>query len=189
MLLLICGFPTFYQYIFIGKPEYVFIMMTYIIYYLMIIVLFLLCCFADSPADYNLPAKSADGQSRKSSPETYASFLSKTTYWWFNSLIILGYKKSITTSDLYDLNEDDKANKISSEFDKNWLKQFPKNEQNNELNSNNFALKSRNQINESNKKPEVLTTLIRTFGCSLLSGAVFKLGNDLLQFANPLLLK
>ena len=186
MLLLVCGFPTFYQYIFIEKPEYVFILITYIIYYLMIIVLFLLCCFADSPPNYNLLTETPDEESRKSSPEVNASFLSKLTFWWFNSLAILGYKKSLVTSDLYDLNEDDKSNTICSEFDKNWLKQLPKNERSNELNSINFVP---DHINESNNLPGVLRTLISTFGCLFLSGVVIRLGCDLLQFASPLLLK
>ena len=186
MLLLVCGFPTFYQYIFIEKPEYVFILITYIIYYLMIIVLFLLCCFADSPPNYNLLIETHDEGNRKSSPEIDASFLSKITFWWFNSLAILGYKKSLVTSDLYGLNEDDKSNTICSEFDKNWLKQLPKNERSNESNSINFVP---DHINESIKKPGVLRTLISTFGCLFLSGAVIRLGYDLLQFASPLLLK
>ena len=189
MLLLICDFPTFYQYIVIEKPEYVLIMITYIINYLMIIVLFLLCCFADSQTNYNLLTETPNEETRKSSPETDASFLSKITFWWFTSLAILGYEKSLETSDLYNLNEDDKTNSTSSEFEKNWLKQLPKNKQNSQLNSNNFVPDLRHHINQSNKKPGVLRTLISTFGWHFLSGAVFRLGYDILQFANPLLLK
>ena len=155
----------------------------------MIIVLFLLCCFADSQTNYNLLTETPDEETRKSCPETDASFLSRITFWWFNSLIILGYKKSLVTSDLYDLNEDDKTNRISSEFYKNWLQKLSKNQRDIQLNNSNFVPDLRHHINQSNKKPGVLRTLISTFGWHFLSGAVFRLGYDILQFANPLLLK
>ena len=163
----------------------------------MIISLFLLCCFADSPPKYKLPSETIYGEEiRKTCPEIEASFLSKLVFWWFNDIAITGYRKSLVTSDLWSLNEDDKTNSIAPKFDRNWLKQLPITERNRSSNCQKFVSYKNDEANiktkiikPSKKQPGTLKTLISTFGCFFLSGAVFKLGHDLLQFINPLLLK
>ena len=92
----------------------------------MIISLFLLCCFADFPPKYKLPNEIIDGEEiRQNCPEIEASFLSKLVFWWFNGLAITGYRKSLVTSDLWALNQDNKTNSIAHKFDRNSFKQIP----------------------------------------------------------------
>ena len=177
----------------------------------MIISLFLLCCFADFPPKYKLPSEEINGETingeticgetiygetiLKTCPEIEASFLSKLVFWWFNGFAITGYRKSLVTSDLWALNEDDKTNSIAPKFDGNWLKQLPITERDKSSQQKFVSYKNDEAniktkiIKPSKKQPGTLKTLISTFGCLFLSGAILKLGLDLLQFANPLLLK
>ena len=162
----------------------------------MIISLFLLCCFADFPPKYKLPSETIYGQEiLKNCPEIEASFLSKLVFWWFNDLAITGHRKSLVTSDLWTLNQDDKTSSIARKFDRNWLKQIPMTERN-RSNCQKFVSYQNDQANikskmikPTKKQPGILKTLVSTFGWLFLSGAIFKLGIDLLQFTNPLLLK
>ena len=135
-----------------------------------------------------------DKQLQQICPEVEASFLSKLTFWWFNQLAIVGFKKSLVTSDLYLLNEDDRTNSIAPKFDRHWLSQLPRSEResdNHRLVSyrNNEANIETKVISGSKKQPGVLTTLSKTFGWYFFFGAILKLGYDLLQFIAPQLLK
>ncbi|CAL8085482.1 unnamed protein product [Calicophoron daubneyi] len=53
------------------------------------------------------------------SPERYASFLSRVFYYWFTSLIIRGYRKSLQITDLWKLEERHQAVHVAEQFYKN----------------------------------------------------------------------
>ena len=142
----------------------------------MIISLFLLCCFADFPPKYKLPSEEINGETiygeeiLKTCPEIEASFLSKLVFWWFNGFAITGYRKSLVTSDLWALNQDDKTSSIARKFDRNWLKQIPITERN-RPNCQKFVSYENDQANiktkmikPTKKQPGILKTLVSTFG-------------------------
>jgi len=58
------------------------------------------------------------------SPEVTANYLSRLTFWWFNSILITGYKRPLEESDLYPLNEVDKAGSWVPAFEKQWRKEM-----------------------------------------------------------------
>nr|XP_055026726.1 ATP-binding cassette sub-family C member 2-like isoform X1 [Misgurnus anguillicaudatus] len=54
---------------------------------------------------------------RKKNPESTATFLSRITFNWFNSMVYNGYKKPLIQEDLWDLNESDSTQQISQQFE------------------------------------------------------------------------
>lgn len=200
LMALVCGLPTFYLNSFVERPQYDFQFVSYIFYYSLLIIVFLLSCFADSSANYTLAATEPETAEtpltesvKHKCPEFEASFLSKITFWWFNDLAITGYRKSLTSSDLWALRDEDKTNTIAPQFDKNWLKQISfskqQNENQNMVSYHNNEAKIETKVSKPRVNPGVLKTLVKTFGLYFLSGAIFKLGHDILQFASPQLLK
>jgi hypothetical protein len=167
----------------------------------MVIVLFLLSCFADSPPKYSLTSTESEQNEdttasiQQNCPEIEASFLSKLTFWWFNGLAITGYRKGIVSSDLWSLRDADKTNTIAPKFDKNWLKQISYSskyqKENQKLVSyhNDEAKIQTKSTTKPMRTPGTIKTLVKTFGLYFISGAVFKLGQDILQFVSPQLLK
>ncbi|XP_067934007.1 multidrug resistance-associated protein 1-like isoform X2 [Watersipora subatra] len=55
-----------------------------------------------------------------SSPELRACFASRLTFWWFNDLIMKGYRRPLKDSDLHDLNDVDKASNWVPRFERAW---------------------------------------------------------------------
>ena len=198
---LLSGFPTLYMNCWIEGPRFFYEFVSYLFYYSLVIIVFLLSCFADSLPKYSLTATDseqsepsyAESSVQQTSPEIEASFLSRITFWWFNGLAITGYRKSLTSSDLWTLRDEDKTNTIAPQFDKNWLKQlsFSKSakESQNMVSYHNNEAKIETKTIKPKTTPGVVKTLIKTFGCYFLSGAVFKLFHDVLQFVAPQLLK
>ena len=54
------------------------------------------------------------------SPETSSPFPSIITFSWFDSLASTGYKRALTTSDLWQLNPRDQSATVAPIFNKNW---------------------------------------------------------------------
>jgi len=104
--------------------------------------------------------------SKNECPELYSGFPSIATFWWFNSLIMLGYKKPLTEQDLWKLNVNDKTEYISKRWDGCYKPDVTK-----------------------GYKPSLTKGMIRAFGPLFLAASAFKLINDCLQFLQPLLLE
>jgi ATP-binding cassette subfamily C (CFTR/MRP) protein 1 len=58
----------------------------------------------------------------KPCPEQSASFPSRLTFGWFDSLAWRGFKHPLETSDLWSMNSVDMAREIVPQFDKYWIK-------------------------------------------------------------------
>ncbi|MEE6486330.1 hypothetical protein FKM82_014574 [Ascaphus truei] len=69
-----------------------------------------------------ISAISETNESTKKNPEITASFLSRITFNWFNSLVVKGYKNPLELEDLWELNEEDKTKHIYDEFEKHMKK-------------------------------------------------------------------
>ncbi len=57
---------------------------------------------------------------RKISPETNASFISKLLFMWLNPLLLLGYKRPLEMSDLYDVQKGYHSKEVYDVFEDKW---------------------------------------------------------------------
>ncbi|KAM9035583.1 ATP-binding cassette sub-family C member 2-like isoform 2-T2 [Sarcophilus harrisii] len=117
-----------------------------------------------------------DLRQKKFNPEKHASFISKITYSWFNSVIILGYKKPLEREDLFELNDNDSSYNVCPIFEKQWRR--------------NMLMNKKNKKKEAKtKKPSLLHALWNTFKFLLIQVALFKIFADILSFISPLIMK
>ncbi|XP_041372529.1 multidrug resistance-associated protein 1-like [Gigantopelta aegis] len=61
---------------------------------------------------------------QKPSPEQEASFPSRLTFHWINSLVYRGYKKELQEDDLFELHPRDKSIRVVPQFSKAWEKEL-----------------------------------------------------------------
>ncbi|KAK6487243.1 canalicular multispecific organic anion transporter 1 [Huso huso] len=153
----------------------------------------------------------------KKNPETSASFLSRITFNWFNSMVLNGYKRPLEVEDLWDLNESDKTQAIFSEFEKTmnwevkkaWKKQNQRRKQGlqSDTQANRLAKSHSQDVLVMEEKGEqkkkeassekqcefaqswLIPSLVKTFPRVLLESALFKVLQDLLVFVSPQILK
>ncbi|XP_020848542.2 multidrug resistance-associated protein 1-like isoform X1 [Phascolarctos cinereus] len=102
------------------------------------------------------------------------------TYSWFNSIIILGYKKPLEREDLFELNDSDSSYNVCPIFEKQWRKNIL---------TNNKKQKFSFHKEAKAKKPSLLHALWNTFNFSLIQVALFKVFADILSFISPLIMK
>ncbi|XP_041474562.1 multidrug resistance-associated protein 1-like isoform X1 [Lytechinus variegatus] len=91
---------------------------TFYLYFFLLIGQLVLVAFADE-----MPYYSPDIADINPCPEARASFLSVVTFWWFTSMVIRGYKKSLERVDLWSLLSRDKACTVVPEFERSWIKE------------------------------------------------------------------
>ncbi|CAG2170013.1 unnamed protein product, partial [Oppiella nova] len=127
----------------------------------LIIVQLFLSCFADSTQDITskIPEKCC--------PKTSASFLSKLTFSWFTPMIMKGYRKPLTTQDMWTLEDKNQTSVCVERFNRYW-KPIAQN-------------KDQEHIN-------ILIPILRTFWPTLTVNSLIKLTASLLQLTQPLLL-
>lgn len=65
-------------------------------------------------------------QVEKPCPEQSASYPSRLTFKWFDSLAWRGFKYPLETKDLWSLNQADLAEEIVPQFDKYWSQSLKK---------------------------------------------------------------
>ena len=203
----ICGAPTIHGRLYWHPPplhEWV----LFCLQYSLTIGLFFLICFADS-----LPQNEKSMSSKKVCPKESASYLSRLLYSWFTSLTIMGWKKPLTTSDLWLIRPGYKSATIHSEFEKHWENTSKKKWLNTRHNSQSTVDTSLNDSencikkytiignkentdkSQSSKKSAksskvgVISIIIKTFWMYFLGGSIIKLVNDLLSFINPQIMK
>ncbi|KAH9499737.1 Multidrug resistance-associated protein 1 [Bulinus truncatus] len=154
-------------------------------------------------------------QSTKPSPEVDASFPNQLTYGWLNSLIIRGYRKTLTEDDIYDLVQEDTCASVIPPFEKAWADERARADRYNrnigpglkppnrslsrqkstnektplikDRTSQNGGLKEKNPKEPKSpyKSPSLLLVLIKVYGPVLLIAQVVKTLTDLLPFATP----
>lgn len=167
----------------------------------MTVLLFLMCCFADFTSKDDDEYK----KSKMFCPKENASYLSRLAFWWFTPMALLGWKKTLTVNDLWQIRDVDKSENIVSAFNKYWFsvpsiknvfKPKIQSYTNGSAKPNLNLKKGKYHVNfESGKKrikraaPGVVRGLISTFWFYFITGACFKLINDLLLFVTPQILK
>uniref|UniRef100_A0A671T6J6 ATP-binding cassette, sub-family C (CFTR/MRP), member 2 n=1 Tax=Sinocyclocheilus anshuiensis TaxID=1608454 RepID=A0A671T6J6_9TELE len=114
-------------------------------------------------------------------PEARATFLSRITFNWFNSMVIKGYKRPLVQEDMWDLNEKDSSQAICQGFEDIMEETGKKKEKK----------KKKKKKDSESEYPNswLVPTIAKTFKGVLLESAFFKLIQDLLSFASPQLLK
>uniref|UniRef100_A0A8C2I0L7 Uncharacterized protein n=1 Tax=Cyprinus carpio TaxID=7962 RepID=A0A8C2I0L7_CYPCA len=145
-------------------------------------------------------------------PEAKATFLSRITFNWFNSMVIKGFKRPLVQEDMWDLNEKDSTQTICQEFEDIMTKELKKAHSRLQKKQNKPKTKTDHQnglakgvsqdvlvMKEKKKKKKdsesnypnswLVPTIAKTFKGVLLESALFKLIQDLLSFASPQLLK
>uniref|UniRef100_A0A0N4Z034 ABC-type glutathione-S-conjugate transporter n=1 Tax=Parastrongyloides trichosuri TaxID=131310 RepID=A0A0N4Z034_PARTI len=174
----------------------------FIVYYPLLILQVILSCFCDTPKYHAVGEKQC--------PEYYTSFLNQITFNWFTPMAYTGYKRALTTEDLWNLNSSDETKNIVSQFNKNFNKEMKNfamkktrkqkrekkhgkiiklEEQKLTNNDNHVSSKSKNDIEENDEAPSVLWPLFMTFKMTFIGSGFYKLIFDLLQFVSPVLLR
>ncbi|KAG8191790.1 hypothetical protein JTE90_026825 [Oedothorax gibbosus] len=166
-----------------------------VLYFVLSFIQFILNCFADrrvKPSEI----------SPKESPEIRASFISILTFWWFNPMAILGYKKPLTATDMWELREEDTSESLQAEFGKHWLPLVER------VNHHHRTLRkhlsrrysempgtektkvviSPTEYEKDVSKLSILRPIMKTFGLELFVTGLLKLGASVITFANPILL-
>lgn len=164
--------------------QYYFI--SYVIYYTLVVIMFILNCLADLPPR-DTPYKYVKDQC----PESSSGVPSRLTFSWFDPFVLIGFKRSLTESDLWALNPNDASAEVAHKFDKYWQRSLKKREISN--NAKASFTKSSASVNfkpqVEKKKASILPALCIAFGAQFLFGALLKLVNDILMFISPQILR
>ncbi|XP_068007071.1 ATP-binding cassette sub-family C member 3 isoform X2 [Melanerpes formicivorus] len=169
---------------------------TFYIYFALVIVELILSCMKEKP-----PFFSPVSTDPNPCPELTAGFLSRLTFWWFTSMVVLGYKKPLEDKDLWSLNKDDTSKVIVQQLSEEWDKEKAECKQKDDV----TYMKNSNHVlnhvgggpeeaevlirdKKQTRKPSFLKALLRAFGPYFLISSFFKLIQDLLSFVNPQLL-
>ncbi|XP_051014284.1 ATP-binding cassette sub-family C member 3 [Acomys russatus] len=169
-----------------GKISDPFRFTTFYIYFALVLCSLVLSCFKE-----RLPLFSPENVDPNPCPEACAGFFSRLSFWWFTKLAILGYRHPLEEHDLWSLPEDDCSQKVVQRLLEAWQKQQ---DQTSGLLTTAVERKIPGEdevllrARRKSQKPSFLWALVRTFSSSLITGACFKLIQDLLSFINPQLL-
>ncbi|KAI9207232.1 P-loop containing nucleoside triphosphate hydrolase protein [Polychytrium aggregatum] len=99
------------------------------------------------------------------SPEEHASIFSRISFHWMDALMKLGYRKDLDMDDLWNLRQIDSSRTNSDAFQHAWSSEMER------------------------KGPSLLRVLLRVYGPTFASAALFKFIFDILQFVQPQFLK
>ncbi len=100
------------------------------------------------------------------SPEENANVFSKMLFLWTNSIYRLGLTHALQQKDLWPLVDNDKTEAVSRQFDEEWNKELAK----------------------PRDQRSLKMAVWRTFRAEFILGGLYKLINDVLVFAGPLIL-
>ncbi|XP_048728231.2 multidrug resistance-associated protein 1-like [Ostrea edulis] len=176
------------------------------VYYFIALIQWAISCTAD---------KTSTPEIEKECPEVQASFLSRITFWWLNSLMISGYKTPLTEDKIFKLNPREQSKNVIPKFEAKWKREKDKYSgslivpvsppdpmkrskhyssiQDEETSEKTPLLQSdeskKSKTEPTVKGPSLIKALFRTFGWELLHAQIFKLFYDVLVFVLPALLK
>ncbi|XP_059142742.1 multidrug resistance-associated protein 1-like isoform X2 [Physella acuta] len=165
------------------------------VHYPCLLFAFILSVLVDSK-----PASEKEPESEKPCPEKESSFLSQLTFWWFTGMVVQGYKRALTQTDLWSLNKEDTTEYVSRAFYQKWnrTRELPvASTANGDVHETSFMYKEGSAIlvpyafvEDSRKQKRTLfSALVRTYIWFFLLAAIYKFLHDCLMFVNPYLLK
>ncbi|XP_013102325.2 multidrug resistance-associated protein 1 isoform X3 [Stomoxys calcitrans] len=165
---------------------------SFMIYFAFCCAMLFLNCFADA-----LPRETKYTRSSKEIPENSASFLSRITYQWFDTMAWRGYRNPLEEKDLWDLRPQDSCKEVMPIFAYYWNKNVRKNYKVDpsqpKVKFSNGKVSFDNPHGDKNgrKKGEasIMPPIIKSFGGVFLFGSMMKLFTDVLTFAQPQVLR
>ncbi|KAF9583122.1 hypothetical protein BGW38_010208 [Lunasporangiospora selenospora] len=98
-------------------------------------------------------------------PEDEANVFSIVSFHWVSGLMRKGYAKPLTMSDLWALRKQDQSTNVSGMFERAWKKQLEK------------------------EKPSLFRAIVDAYGGPFYVAGAWKFVNDILGFAQPILLR
>lgn len=98
-------------------------------------------------------------------PMEESDIFSILTFGWMTPLMKAGYKKFLTEDDLWNVRKKDSTQYTEEQFTKAWQKELEK------------------------SRPNLWLALARAFGWPYVEGALYKVVQDILNYAQPLLLR
>eukprot|EP01119_Soliformovum_irregulare_P026270 TRINITY_DN9993_c3_g2_i1.p1 TRINITY_DN9993_c3_g2~~TRINITY_DN9993_c3_g2_i1.p1 ORF type:complete len:1457 (+),score=483.96 TRINITY_DN9993_c3_g2_i1:233-4372(+) len=113
--------------------------------------------------DSDIPA--INEEERPANPEVTASIISKAIYSWLNGILLLGYKRPLEDSDLYELPPNVMAQNVGRNLAEIW------------------------EFEKIKAKPSLVKALAKAYGKEFFIAGVFKLMQDLLMLVGPILLQ
>lgn len=120
----------------------------------------------------------------KECPLLGASFPSQLTFWWYNQMVILGFRKTLTQDDLWHLPVEFKAKSIFSKF-RRFINGHIEDESKNKPTYEN---EKSNQIERDlNLKVNIMIPLIKAFWPHLTTCMVIKLISTIMTSIQPIL--
>ncbi|KAH8403128.1 hypothetical protein KR222_005772 [Zaprionus bogoriensis] len=168
--------------------EYQFV--SFFIFFAFTCVMLIFNCFADG-----MPRKTKYKRGPNEIPELSASFLSRITYRWFDSMALKGYRKPLEENDLWDLRPQDSCKEVMPTFAHYWNKNVRKNykKANNTTTSEPKASFTNGKVHFENPQgtgrkkgmASIMPPIYKSFGGIFLFGSFFKLIADVLTFAQP----
>lgn len=146
-------------------------------------------CFADVE-----PRESLYPKTDKPCPDLSASFPSRLFFAWFDPLALLGYRKPLEATDLWQMPPEDTSKEITPLFTRHWNKSVAKSKVGPiETTTKAAFTKDTASVNFSRPVPKkqasILPAICKAFGPTFLFGAFLKLIQDLLTFASPQILR
>lgn len=165
---------------------------SFFVYFAFISCSFLLTLFSDKePRETKYPRKVMD------CPQVSASFLSRMTYQWFDSMAWKGYKKPLEEQDLWDLRAEDQSKEIMPVFANHWNNTVQSNKVDKSQTSPGVEEAKKEgrvyfdnpKASKAKKDSSILPAICKSFAGIFLFGAFLELIKDLLIFASPEILK
>ncbi|XP_053695519.1 multidrug resistance-associated protein 1 isoform X1 [Sabethes cyaneus] len=196
-LLILCSIPRFRTEIRAHQDraesdswaEYHFV--SFIIFFFCSCAMFILNFFIDKPPQmtkYEITAKDC--------PELSATFPSRLVFGWFDKLAWTGFKRPLVNEDLWNMKPEDASKEVSPLFMKYWnqtLDRTYKTYETNDVTSTASFKKQTSRVDfrttKTKKIASILPALTKAFGGTFAFGSFLKLGQDLLTFASPQILR
>uniref|UniRef100_A0A3Q3BEI2 ATP binding cassette subfamily C member 2 n=1 Tax=Kryptolebias marmoratus TaxID=37003 RepID=A0A3Q3BEI2_KRYMA len=132
-------------------------------------------------------------------PEAGATFLSRITFNWFNSMVIKGYRQPLVQEDMWEINEAESTAYISRRFETHMkfelgkarvrFQKMLKNKEEKGANKDEKKKKKGKKEEDSYPNSWLIATIYKSFKWILFQSAFLKLLQDLLAFVSPQLLK
>lgn len=162
--------------------DYVFI--SNMIYFPLVAIQLIAHCFADKKP---LHSTYVNVKTDYPSPEPYAGFVKRIFFFWFDPFAWTGYRKSLESSDIWDINPDDTSTELVPPFDKHWKKNVAKKEK-----ADLRKTKGKGKdvaAGPKSTRGSIVPVLFLSYGVPFYYGGLMKLIVDLLSFANPQILR
>ncbi|XP_065072690.1 multidrug resistance-associated protein 1 isoform X3 [Ochlerotatus camptorhynchus] len=154
-------------------------------------LMFILNFFVDKP-----PQVTKYEITHKDCPELSASFPSRLIFGWFDKLAWTGFRKPLVNEDLWNMKPEDASKEVSPLFMKHWNETLEKTYKTRDIQDVTSSASYKKQSSrvdfktiKTKKIASILPALIKAFGPTFAFGSFLKLGQDVLTFASPQILR